>query len=296
LLITGAALPARAEGENPASAAAAPTRAEFDKLQTEVREQRQLIIQMLQNEQQRYDMLLRLMQGQPGAAALPPASAAATALNPLAAHEAAEADGKHGRAPVESERKTASVEGKVTLPAGEVGPVYVYIDGIRMNPVRGKSIEIRQEARQFSPQVAVVQPGTSVLFPNLDSVFHNVFSSSPRNSFDLGSYRAGEKPRAVTLTSPGVVEVFCNIHQKMNAKILVVPNAYFTQVRPNGSFRLNGVPIGQRSIVAWSPHAKPTQQKVEVTGAGAQVSFVLERQDAKAHVNKLGQAYGSYRD
>ena len=40
----------------------------------------------------------------------------------------------------------------------------------------------------------MVQTGTSVVFPNFDSVYHNVFSNSPRNSFDLGTYQAGEKP------------------------------------------------------------------------------------------------------
>jgi plastocyanin len=305
LLILVVALPAHADGEG-AAATDTPTRAEFNKLQTDVREQKKLIIQLMQNEQQRYDMLLRLIQGQeqaasgqPGGASSPPAaSAPGTALDPSAVREGSDSEGRRARAiaVAEPERKTGVVEGKVSAPSGEAGPIYVYVEGIRANPVRGKKIEIRQEGRKFVPAVAVVQSGTSVSFPNFDSIYHNVFSTSPKNTFDLGSYRAGEKPRAVTLASPGVVEVFCNIHQKMTANILVVPNSLYTQVRPNGTFRLNGVPLGQRSVVAWSPHAKPIQQKVEVTAAGAQVSFVLDRQEPKAHVNKVGQAYGSYRD
>ena len=55
--------------------------------------------------------------------------------------------------------------------------------------------------------LAVVQTGTQVVFPNLDTVFHNVFSNSPKNSFDLGSYRSGDKPRSVIMTSPGLVEI-----------------------------------------------------------------------------------------
>jgi plastocyanin len=90
---------------------------------------------------------------------------------------------------------------------------------------RGHTLEIKQKDKQFSPQVAVVQKGTTVSFPNLDAVFHSVFSTSGRNSFDLGSYRSGDPARSVTLTTPGVVEVFCNIHSKMNATILVVPGA-----------------------------------------------------------------------
>ena len=49
-------------------------------------------------------------------------------------------------------------------------------------------------------------------------------------------------------------------------------------------------------MVAWSPSVKPAQQKVDVTPAGAQVTFAWRTQKRTAHTNKLGQPYGSYRD
>jgi plastocyanin len=158
-----------------------------------------------------------------------------------------------------------------------------------------KVVEIKQEGRQFNPRVAVVQTGTSLMFPNVDSVYHNVFSNSPRNSFDLGTYQAGEKARSVTVTGPGVVEIYCNIHQKMSAKVLVVPSVLYTKVRADGTFRIENVPPGVRRVVAWSPEAKPETQKVAVNGP-TEVSFTLAHEDSAAHTNKFGQAYGSYRD
>ena len=98
-------------------------------------------------------------------------------------------------------------------------------------------MEIKQEGRQFNPRVAVVQTGTNLMFPNMDAVYHNVFSNSPRNSFDLGTYQAGDKARSVTVTGPGVVDIFCNIHQKMSAKVLVVPSVLYAKVHPDGTFR-----------------------------------------------------------
>src|SRR4051794_6530725 len=69
----------------------APSRAEFARLQAEVREQKQLLIDMLQAEQQRYDMLLKIIRVQGGGAAataidglptiLPPVSPAAPAAS-----------------------------------------------------------------------------------------------------------------------------------------------------------------------------------------------------------------------
>src|SRR6476646_7122807 len=96
LVVASAVVPAHAQ-DDAAKVGNAPTRAEFSKLQAEVRDQRQLIIQMLQAEQQRYDMLLRLIQGQtsgvpaPGAAA-PSSSAAASAPAAIALPEAAASD------------------------------------------------------------------------------------------------------------------------------------------------------------------------------------------------------------
>ena len=270
-----------------------PTAAEFNKLKDEVREQRQLILQILQNEQSRYDMLLKLIgsQGQGPARSGDEAPVPVGGDIALAAPSSARA-----RPAAEPARRNSFVEGKVSVAAGVIGDVFVYVDGVKGPPVRGKTIEIRQENKQFSPRLAVVQAGTNIIFPNYDSVYHNVFSTSPRNTFDLGSYRAGDKPRAVTLTSPGVVEIFCNMHQKMTADVLVVPSNLYTKVHADGTFRLDNVPVGARRLVAWSPNAKPVQQKVDVTASGGQAVFVLEREEAKAHANKLGQAYGSYRE
>jgi plastocyanin len=188
------------------------------------------------------------------------------------------------------------VTGRVDTRNGALKDAYVYVDMAKGSSGRGHTLEIKQKDKQFSPQTAVVLKGTNIVFPNMDSVFHNVFSTSGRNSFDLGSYRSGDTPRSVVLTTPGVVEVFCNIHSKMNANILVVPGPLYAKVGADGSYRIDNVPIGARRVVAWSPNAKPAQQKIDVAASGGQANFTLEVEGGKAHTNKLGQPYGSYKE
>jgi plastocyanin len=297
LLVGEMALPAMAQ-DNRADKApeVPPTRAELTKLQTDVREQRQLIIQMMQTEQQRYDMLLRLLQGQGGGTPVPGLSAAPLPVPGEATPDvASDKQTKKVAAAAPVDRRPGTIEGKVTVTGGSVDDVYVYVENVRMPVTHHKVVEIKQEGRQFSPRVAVVQTGTSLVFPNMDSVYHNVFSNSPRNSFDLGTYQAGEKARSVTVTGPGVVEIFCNIHQKMSAKVLVVPSVLYAKVQPDGSFHIDNVPPGVRRLVAWSPETKAEMQKVAVNGR-TEVSFTLAHEDSGAHSNKFGQAYGSYRD
>jgi len=278
-----------------------PTGAEFARLEAQVNEQRQLIIQLMQSEQQRYDMLLKLISSASATGNLPPMTTPGeTPADPASAAASNGGDsggsgGKAAKTPPIPQHKVAAIDGKVSISGGELSDVYVFVENVRGSPVRGRSIEIKQENKQFSPRLAVVQAGTQVVFPNYDTVFHNVFSNSPRNSFDLGSYRAGDKPRSVIMTSPGLVEIFCNVHQKMNANVMVVPNNLYTKVRSDGSFHIENVPVGARKLVAWSPNTKLAAQKIDVTPSGGQVTFSLEYEEAQAHTNKLGLPYGSYK-
>jgi hypothetical protein len=82
----------------------------------------------------------------------------------------------------------------------------------------------------------------------------------------------------------------------MHASVLVVPSSLFGRVAPDGSFELDGVPLGARKIVVWGPRSKAVEQTIDVAAGGADVSFTLEVQPEIPHNNKLGQPYGSYKD
>ena len=266
---------------------------EIDRLKQELAGQRQLILQLMQAEQQRYDVVLKYLQtggasagGDVSSLLSPPPSAASVG------DKLASSAGGAGGAAVA--RESATVTGKVRTASGQpVGEAYVYLDGPRSS-TRGHTVQIQQRDKQFTPRVAVVQIGTKLLFPNQDTVIHNVFSTASGNAFDLGSVKGGETSPPVVLLKPGPVEIFCNIHSKMRADVLVVPNSHWTRVAADGSFQLTGVPVGARKIVLWSPTLKLASQQVEVSAKGASVMFTSEPASLRPHANKRGQAYGSY--
>lgn len=293
LALTFAAAPAAAAEPGPTEAAR--LQGEIDRLKQELADQRQLILQLMQAEQQRYDVVLKLLRagGAPGAdvssALPPPPSVAAIAPKSGAAGDSGKDGGAGGR-------EAATVTGRVRTGGGQpLGEAYVYIDGLRSS-ARGHTVEIKQRDKQFAPRVVVVPLGTKVVFPNQDTVIHNVFSTAPGNSFDLGSVKGGETSPPVVMLKPGPVEIFCNIHSKMRADVLVVPNSHWTRVAVDGSFQLAGVPVGTRKIVLWSPTLKPVSQQVDVTAKGGSVTFSSEAMSVRPHLNKRGQAYGSYDD
>lgn len=282
-LLVGSATPAWAADSPPTAAEFARLQAEVAKLQQDLREQKQLLLNVMQAEQQRYDVLLQLVRSGSGGGAMP------SPVTPSAGSAPMPVD-PSGPAVISG---AGSITGRVALPPG-ISEAYVYVEGLRGGPGRGKTVEIRQKDKQFSPQVTVIPVGTKLIFPNMDTIFHNVFSNTPGSAFDLGSVKGGERSRPVLMSRPGHLEVFCNIHSKMRADVLVVPGGHFSKVDADGSFTLGGIPAGARKVVLWAPGVKPVSQTVEVTSSGARISFTAQKEPPRPHLNKVGQAYGSY--
>jgi plastocyanin len=167
----------------------------------------------------------------------------------------------------------ATVEGRVPLPKGRTAPVVnqryyvvanagvlstnpplavVYIEGDFPRPTTPPVAEMTQKDLTFLPSLLPVQVGTRVSFPNLDDTYHNIFSFSPPKRFDLGRYRADERPApSVLFDVPGLVTLRCDIHEHMRALIVVLPTPHFVITDSDGTFRLNGVPAGRYTLKAW---------------------------------------------
>jgi len=131
-------------------------------------------------------------------------------------------------------------------------------------PVTAK---MRQIGRRFQPDFLVVPVGSTVEFPNLDPIFHNIFSLSRSESFDLGYYAQG-KSRTVTFARPGVVQVYCHIHPGMYAVIIVAPGAWFGTPDAGGLFSFSQVPAGEYRLVVWQRTAGLIRKKLRVPGSG----------------------------
>ena len=108
-----------------------------------------------------------------------------------------------------------------------------------------------QRNETFVPHVLAITAGTTVDFPNSDHIYHNVFSLSKTERFDLGRYAKG-KSKSVRFDQPGIVRVFCEIHSHMNAFILVFAHPYFAMTDSDGRYRIDNVPPGNYSVIAWN--------------------------------------------
>lgn len=178
--------------------------------------------------------------------------------------------------------------------------VVVWIDGTRKAAAAPatpapKSSEMKQASKRFQPRVVAVPRNSTVEFPNADPIYHNVFSVSGGNRFDLGLYRSGaSKPK--TFEEAGLVRVYCNIHPQMIGFVMVVDSDYVTVTPPGGDFAFANVPAGPRVLKVWHEEA-PAELSIPITvNASGAESVAPIRIDISAfqpepHKNKYGKDY-----
>jgi plastocyanin len=134
-------------------------------------------------------------------------------------------------------------------------------------PSDAARVVLDQRNLDFSPNILVVQVGTTVDFPNHDRVFHNVFSFHDGKKFDLGLYPVGTR-RKVRFDHAGLSRIFCNIHPNMAAYVMAVPTPYFGLSDGEGHFEIASVPPGSYTYHSWRP-GRPELTGTIVVGPGA---------------------------
>ncbi len=87
--------------------------------------------------------------------------------------------------------QTGHLAGQAFLPGNRTAreAVVTLEGGEKAAPLAGAVIDQRDKA--FAPHVSVVTGGTTISFPNHDTVFHNVFAYFNAKKFDLGVYPRG---------------------------------------------------------------------------------------------------------
>jgi plastocyanin len=162
--------------------------------------------------------------------------------------------------------QASSLPHAATMMHGAVGDAVLWLEKV---PARADTAtndphpRLAQKDQCFQPRVLPIAVGTTVDFPNLDPIFHNVFSASPIKRFDLGKYPRGHS-KSVTFDRTGLVNVYCDIHSHMEAFVLVLPTHAFTQPAADGTFSLPPVPPGHYTLHVWHPDLHEFRREIEV--------------------------------
>ncbi|MGB9128487.1 MAG: methylamine utilization protein [Thiobacillus sp.] len=172
----------------------------------------------------------------------------------------------------------AQVEVRVRLPAGmPVEDAAVVVEPLSGHvPLPKQTARIEQIDREFVPYLSIVQRGAAVQFPNRDRTKHHVYSFSPARTFEIKLY-AGQPAKPVVFDKSGEVVLGCNIHDWMEAHVLVVDTPWFGKTGADGIARIAGMPAGSYRLRVWHPRQKlaVAEQTVRIEAAPARAEFTL---------------------
>lgn len=206
-----------------------------------------------------------------------PAPPAADKAQPRKPSPPSRPEAKPASAPAAAVASANSLSGRLELVAGSAGAILPgeLADGlVYFLPKAGApkpkpgSFSVDTRSKGFSPALLVVPQGSTVRFPNRDTILHNVFSRTPGSSFDFGHYGPGESKQYV-FNKPGLVIVNCNVHHNMRADVVVLATPYYTRPDRSGRYTLTGLPAGPGTLVFWHPRAQAQSVAVALPAAAA---------------------------
>lgn len=151
----------------------------------------------------------------------------------------------------------ASLAITVQLPDGRPladAVVTVQAVGKKLPPAAPIHALMDQIHRMFVPEVIVIPVGSTVAFPNSDSVSHQIYSFSPAKRFQLPLYRGKPYP-PVLFDRTGIVILGCNIHDWMIGYIDVTDAPFYGTTDAQGSWSAE-MPAGRYEITVWHPRMR----------------------------------------
>ena len=143
--------------------------------------------------------------------------------------------------------------------------------------VESGEVNIDQIGREFVPTLRIVRPGTMVAFPNRDETHHHVYSFSAAKPFELPLYR-GEATAPVMFDQVGIVTLGCNIHDWMQAHVVVTDAPLVALTGDTGRAVLD-LPDGRYQISVWHPRLRGERFVVgalDIVSGQAELRFELE--------------------
>lgn len=122
---------------------------------------------------------------------------------------------------------------------------------------------LSQSQQTFIPNVLPVVVGSQVHFLNEDEFFHNVQSYTNKSRFSIGR-RAPGISYSIKIKRTGVIDLTCDIHEHMNAKILSFDTPYFCRMNEDGSFSLKNLPDGKYRVEIFHPFCNHITDEIDV--------------------------------
>ena len=144
----------------------------------------------------------------------------------------------------------------VVVTDGKLANVFVYAKGASLEKFSFETpqtkVVLDQRQCRFVPRVLGIQTGQSLIFFNSDPTTHNVHPA-PRVNQEWNQMQAqNSMPIEKSFTRvETLIPIKCNQHPWMKAYVGVLAHPFFAVSGRDGSFKIEGLPQGEYTLVAW---------------------------------------------
>lgn len=138
--------------------------------------------------------------------------------------------------------------------------------------------EIDQRGCQFHPHVFIVPAGNSFNLINSDGILHNFRTNSTKNPILNKAQPKFKKKLKIKINKPEIIRANCDVHEWMNAWLVIAEHPYYALTDESGSFKIADVPPGTYTIQLWHETLGQQTTKVMVkAGEQTKASFELKK-------------------
>lgn len=161
--------------------------------------------------------------------------------------------------------------------------VLVTIEGVKggKKPSPVEAISVEQTGCSYSPHFQVAElgaDGIKLTVINKDGILHNIHSYLGKKTLFNVAQPKYKKRLSKKLTEPGVVKFKCDVHNWMEAYVVVLKDQpYYSVTDVDGRFSIDGIPPGTYTVKAWHEALGNMEKTVEIASdAIAELDFVIK--------------------
>jgi hypothetical protein len=156
---------------------------------------------------------------------------------------------------------------------GGVGNAVVWLLGVSEGPRDDapRRVRLTLDGCRLEPRVQRIAQGGTVMISGRDAMMSRLQFVALGERTSRATVRLSDVgqmvPTAAPTETPGLVQVYDDLHPWVRAYLVVGPHPFVAVTDTDGAFRFDGVPPGRYTMIVWHERLGVKRQGVKVEGA-----------------------------